>query len=111
MSRHHLPSRCMPASPSARPVPVAWTWCGRSGRPSSSRHRLRRPTTSASTMSTGARRSNSRSAQPLAPEVDVAKQEALLDSYRSARDIRRDHWRYRLHQANYRPPKRRWTRQ
>ena len=29
------------------------------------------------------------------PDVDMGEQEALLDSYRAARDIRRDYWLYR----------------
>ena len=31
--------------------------------------------------------------------MDVVEQEALVDSYHSAREIRRDRWRYSLHRA------------
>lgn len=33
------------------------------------------------------------------PDVDVPKQETLLESYRSAREIRHDRWWYRQRQA------------
>lgn len=35
----------------------------------------------------------------IAPDADVAEQAVLLESYRSARQIRLDRWRYRQHQA------------
>uniref|UniRef100_R7WCT7 KIB1-4 beta-propeller domain-containing protein n=1 Tax=Aegilops tauschii TaxID=37682 RepID=R7WCT7_AEGTA len=63
------------------------------GEPRSGRRKPTRPTTSTSSMSTGVWRSYS------PPDVDVTEQEGLFNSYRTAREIRRDRWMYRQHQA------------
>jgi hypothetical protein len=73
--------------------------CWKRGRPSTGRHRPTGPTTSASLMSTSAE--EQLTAGPvIVPGVDVAEQEVLVDSYRTAYEIRQDRWWYIQYQMD-----------
>ena len=98
MSRCHPPRRSMPASQSARPMLITRKWCWPSGRPHSGSCRPTRSTMSASrqapTHGGATHRRHGHHA-----ERGLTREQALLQSYRTAHEIYHDRWWYRQRQA------------